>query len=325
MKSGSFAALAAVAALSATGLAGVAAAQDAYPSDTINIVVSYPPGGFNDRVARMIAADFDERFDQSIIVDNRPGGGTVVGTEIVASSEPDGHTMGISPFAFGVNPGLFPTLPYDTEKDLTHVIVLGDAFNVLVAHPDFEPDTVEELVAYAKENPGEVNYASAGNGSSNHLSGEMFKSLGGLDIVHIPYGGSAPARTDLMAGRVDILFDNYTNVAELVATGKVKALAVTTLEETDEMPGVPPVADTLDGYRVSTWWGVYVPAETPADVIQTLNTALNEFLQKEETQEVFKQQAITTIGGTVEEANAFVAQQLEQWIPIAKEAQMKVD
>lgn len=300
-------------------------AQDKYPSDTINIVVSYPPGGFNDTVARMIAEDFSGRWDQSVVVDNRPGGGTVVGTEYVASSDPDGHTMGISPFAFGVNPGLFPQLPYDTEKDLKHAIVLGEAFNVLVAHPDFGPNTVEELIAYAKENPGDVNYASAGNGSSNHLSGELFKSLAEVDAVHIPYSGSAPARTDLMAGRVDILFDNYTNVAELVETGKVKALAVTTTKETEQMPGVPPVSDTVEGYEVSTWWGVYVPAETPDEVVATLNEALNEFLKKDSTKKVFKEQAITPVGGSVEEAEAFVKRQLEQWIPVAEQAQMKVD
>lgn len=302
----------------------VLAASD-FPSKTITIAVSYPPGGFNDRVARMIAEDFGERWDVDVVVDNRPGGGTVVGTDYVAKSDPDGHTIGISPFAFGVNPGLFPTLPYDTKEDLRHAIVLGSAFNVLAAHPDFPVDSVEELIEYAKQNPGEINYASAGNGSSNHLSGEMFKALADVDMVHIPYGGSAPARTDLMAGRVDVMFDNYTNFKELVAAGKLKALAVTLPQESELMPGVPPVSDTVDGYEVATWWGVYAPAETPDAVIAKLNEALNDFLGKQETLDVFANQGITAIGGTPEEAEAYVETQMETWIPIAEQAEMEVD
>ncbi|WP_171054169.1 Bug family tripartite tricarboxylate transporter substrate binding protein [Arenibacterium halophilum] len=322
MKTISLAALAMVA-VTATGFA--ATAQTAYPEKTITIAVAYPPGGFNDQVARMIAEDFSERWDQTTVVDNRPGGGTVVGTDIVAKADPDGYTIGISPFAFGVNPGLFPELPYDSREDFAHVIVLGDAFNVLVAHPEFESNTVAELVEYAKANPGDINYASAGNGSSNHLSGELFKSLAGLDLVHIPYGGSAPARTDLVAGRVDVMFDNYTNVKELIEAGNLKALGVTLTEESPLMPGVPPVSDTVEGYEVTTWWGVMAPKGTPDDVIAKLNEALNDFLTKPKTKEVFANQGITEIGGSPEDAEAFVSGQMDKWIPVAESANMAVD
>lgn len=314
-----------MAACAGTLIAAPALAASDFPSKTITIAVAYPPGGFNDRVARMIAEDFSARWDQDVVVDNRPGGGTVVGTDYVAKSDADGHTIGISPFAFGVNPGLFPTLPYNTKEDFRHAIVLGDAFNVLAAPPDFPADSVAELIDYAKEHPGEINYASAGNGSSNHLSGEMFKALAGVDMVHIPYGGSAPARTDLMAGRVDVMFDNYTNFKELVEAGNLKALAVTLQQESELMPGVPPVSDTVDDYEVTTWWGVYTPAGTPDTVIATLNEALNDFLDKEETLSVFAEQGITAIGGTPEEAEAYVDGQMETWIPIAEQAQMEVD
>ncbi len=325
MKVSKFAAGAALAgALAVTGLSAPALADD-YPGETITIAVAYPPGGFNDQVARMIAEDFSARWDVTVVVDNRPGGGTVVGTDYVAKADPDGYTIGISPFAFGVNPGLFPELPYDAETDFRHVIVLGDAFNVLVAHPDFPANTVAELIEYAKAHPGEINYASAGNGSSNHLSGELFKSLTGVDAVHIPYGGSAPARTDLIAGRVDILFDNYTNVKELVETGKLKALGVTLQQETPLMPGVPPVSDTVEGYEVTTWWGVIAPAGTPDAVIEALNAALKDFLTKESTLSVFATQGITAIGGSSAEAEAYVKRQMAQWIPVAQAAQMKVD
>lgn len=313
----------AFAAIAATGFAAVA--ETAYPDKTITIAVAYPPGGFNDQVARMIAEDFSERWDQTVVVDNRPGGGTVVGTDIVAKADPDGYTLGISPFAFGVNPGLFPELPYDTREDFTHIIVLGEAFNVLVAYPEFEVNSVAELVDYAKAHLGEVNYASAGNGSSNHLSGELFKTLADIDALHIPYGGSAPARTDLVAGRVDVMFDNYTNVKELIEAGNLKALGVTLQHESDLMPGVAPVSDTVEGYEVTTWWGVMAPKGTPAEIVEKLNLALNDFLTKPSTKEVFANQGITAIGGTPEEAEAFVTGQMDKWIPVAEQAQMKVD
>lgn len=312
-----------LAAVAATGFS--ATAETAYPEKTITIAVAYPPGGFNDQVARMIAEDFSERWGQTAVVDNRPGGGTVVGTDIVAKADPDGYTIGISPFAFGVNPGLFPDLPYNSREDFAHVIVLGDAFNVLVAYPEFEVNSVAELVDYAKAHPGEVNYASAGNGSSNHLSGELFKSLAEIDMLHIPYGGSAPARTDLVAGRVDVLFDNYTNVKELIENGNLKALGVTLTSESDLMSGIPPVSDTVAGYEVTTWWGVTAPKGTPDEIIAKLNEALNDFLTKDSTKEVFANQGITSIGGTPEEAEAFVAAQMDKWIPVAEKAQMEVD
>ncbi|WP_119461241.1 tripartite tricarboxylate transporter substrate binding protein [Rhodospirillaceae bacterium SYSU D60014] len=316
--------VAAVAATSGAMPDPARAAAD-YPSKPITIVVAYPPGGFNDQVARMIAEDLSERWNETVIVDNRPGGGTVVGTDLVAQANPDGYTLGITPFAFGVNEGLFPDLPYDTRKDFRHVIILGDSFNVLVAHPDFPADSVKELVAYAKKNPGEINYSSAGNGSSNHLSGELFKTLAGVDMVHIPYGGSAPARTDLVAGRVDILFDNYTNVASLVEAGKLKALGVTIHNESPKMPGVPPVSDSVEGYEVTTWWGVNAPAGTPDDVVAKLNEALNDFLSKEKTLTVFDRQGVTAIGGTAAEAEAYAKRQIEMWLPVAQKADMKVD
>lgn len=306
-------------------MANAQEAAEAYPEQPITIVVAYPPGGFNDQVARLLAEDLSERWDETVIVDNRPGGGTVVGTDLIAKAEPDGYTLGISPFAFAVNPGLFPNLPYDTEEDFTHIAILGGAFNVLAAHPDFEADSVEELIAYAKENPGEINYGSAGNGSSNHLSAELFKKLTGTEMMHIPYGGSAPARTDLVAGRVDVMFDNLTNVQSLIESGKLKALGVTIPEETDLMPGVPPIADTVPGYEVTVWWGLVAPAGVPEPIVTKLNNAVNDFLSKESTIEKFMAQGVKPIGGTAEEAEAYVDNQMKTWIPVAEQAEMQVD
>lgn len=309
----------------ATLLAGSSAFAQDYPVDTLTVVVAYPPGGFNDTVARLIAEDLSDSLGVTTIVDNRPGGGTVVGTDVVAKAEPDGSTIGISPFAFAVNPGLFDDLPYDAEADFEHVIILGDSFNVLAARTDFPAENVAELIEYARENPGEINYASAGNGSSNHLSAELFNHLADVDMFHIPYGGSAPARTDLMTGRVDVMFDNYTNFAELVANGDIKALGITLQEESDLMPGVAPVSNELEGYEVTTWWGVMAPAGLPDDVMAMLNSALNDFLQKENTIAAFEREGAAVIGGSPEDAQAYVQQQMDQWIPIAQEVEMSVD
>ncbi|WP_233417058.1 Bug family tripartite tricarboxylate transporter substrate binding protein [Halovulum marinum] len=306
-------------------LAGSAAHAQDYPSETITIVVAYPPGGFNDTVARLIAEDLSDSLDATVVVDNRPGGGTVVGTDVVAKADPDGYTIGISPFAFAVNPGLFDDLPYDTEADFDHLVVLGDSFNVLGARTDFPAETTADLIKYAREHPGEINYASAGNGSSNHLSAELFNYMAETDMVHIPYGGSAPARTDLIAGRVDVMFDNYTNFAELVANGDIKALGITLQEENELMPGIMPVSNELEGYEVTTWWGVIAPAGIPDDVMAVLNTALNDFLEKDATVEVFAREGARIIGGTPEEAEAYVQRQVDQWRPIAEEVEMTVD
>ncbi|WP_333827504.1 Bug family tripartite tricarboxylate transporter substrate binding protein [Pararhodobacter sp.] len=306
-------------------LAGSPIVAQNFPNDTITVVVAYPPGGFNDTVARMIAESLSQTLGVSTVVDNRPGGGTVVGTDVVARAAPDGYTIGISPFAFAVNPGLFDDLPYDTDTDFDHVIILGDSFNVLAARNDFPADNTAELVAYARENPGDINYASAGNGSSNHLSAELFNYLAGTDMVHIPYGGSAPARTDLIAGRVDVMFDNYTNLAELVANGDIKALGITLQEESDLMPGIAPVSDALEGYEVTTWWGVLAPAGLSEEAMGTLNQALNAFLQAESTIQAFAREGATIIGGSPEDAEAYVRRQVEQWRPIAEEVEMSVD
>lgn len=296
-----------------------------YPTRPITIVVPYPPGGFNDQVARLLAEDLNRRWGQTVVVENRPGGATVIGTDAVASAAGDGYTIGISPFAFAVNPGLIPDMPYDTENDFAHISILGSAYNLLAARPDFPADSVEELIEYARERPGEVDYASAGNGSSNHLSGEMFKSMAEVDIVHVPYGGSAPARTDVIAGHVDLIFDNLTNLQQLVESGQLKPLGVSIREESDLMPGVPAISDTLPDYEVTVWWGLLGPASMPQDIVEKLNEAVNDFLAKPETVEQFRIQGVEPVPGTAEEAALYVQNQIDTWLPIAEQAQMTAD
>ncbi|MCE7029681.1 tripartite tricarboxylate transporter substrate binding protein [Jiella avicenniae] len=325
MKFASFALGAAVAALLTCSTAGAQESAENYPSKPITIVVSYTPGGFNDQVARLLSEDLSNRWNQTVIVDNRPGGGTVVGTDVVAKAEPDGYTLGIAPFAFAVNPGLFPQLPYDSENDFTNIAILGGTFNVLAANPEFPVNNVQELIDYAKAHPGEINYGSAGNGSSNHLSAELLKSLTDTDMVHIPYKGSAPARTDLIAGRVDVMFDNFTNFQSLIEAGQLKALGVSIPQESKLLPGVPPISDTVPNYEVTVWWGLNAPAGVPEPIVEKINTAVNEFLQKDKTIETFANQGVDPIGGTPAEAEAYVKEQMETWIPVAKKTQMQVD
>ena len=203
-------------------LCGIARA-DSYPSKPIRIIVPYPPGGFNDTLARTLGQKLTEKWGQPVIVDNRPGGGTTIGTNLAAKSPPDGHTLLIVSFAFGVNPALFASLPYDTAKDFSPIVLAATTPNLLVVNPGLPIKSVKELVAFAKSKPGKLNYASAGNGSSNHLSMELFKSLTGVDAVHIPYKGSAPAVTDLIGGQVDLMFDNVPNVLQQVKAGKLRA------------------------------------------------------------------------------------------------------
>lgn len=299
-----------------------AVAAENYPDRTITIMVPYPPGGFTDQVGRLTADGLSERLGETVVVDNRPGGGTVVGQSRVASATPDGYNLGIAPFAFAVNPGLFDDLPYDTENDFTHIATLGTAFNVMVAYPGFEPNTVEELVEYAKANPGAVNCGSAGVGSSPHLACEMFSALAGIEWEHIPYAGSAPSRVDLEAGRIEIIIDNYSNVKPLVDDGRAKALGVTLTEESELMPGVPPISDVVEGYEVLTWWGLYAPAGVPDEIVAKLNEAVNDTLQSEEVLQAFDREGVTPVTGTPEEAREFVQNQMQTWIPIAEDIDM---
>jgi len=213
-------------ALLAFGLPFGNALADSYPSKPIRIIVPYPPGGFNDTLARKLGQKLNEKWGQPVVVDNRPGGSTTIGTNLAAKAPADGHTLLIVSFAFGVNPSLYAQLPYDTQRDFAPVVLAAGTPNILVVNPQLPVKSVQELIALAKSKPGKLNYATAGNGSSNHLSMEMFKSMAGVDIVHVPYKGSAPAVTDLIGGQVDVMFDNVPNVLQHVKAGKLRGLAV---------------------------------------------------------------------------------------------------
>jgi tripartite-type tricarboxylate transporter receptor subunit TctC len=302
-------------------LAGCAQEREpaAYPSGTIRIVVPYPPGGFNDTFARAAAQKLHDTWGQPVIVENRAGGNTTIGTGHVARAPADGHTLLIVSFAFAANPGLYDNLPYDALEDLAPVILAAGTANVLVTRPDLPVESVQELIALARERPGTLNYASAGNGSSNHLSMELFKSLTGTDFVHVPYRGSAPAVADLLGGQVDVMFDNTPNVMPHVRIGRLRALAVSTRARSRFTPELPTVEESgVPGFDVPVWFGVVAPAGTPQPVIGQLNATFNRLLRMPDVLQLLEQQGVEPRGGTPEEFDAFLRAQIETWAAVAK-------
>ena len=299
---------------------------EGYPDKPIRIIVPYPPGGFNDTLARTLGQKLTEKWGQPVIVDNRPGGGTTIGTNLAAKSAPDGYTLLIVSFAFAVNPALYASLPYDTGRDFVPIVFAASTPNLLVVNPELPVKSVKELIALAKSKPGKLNYASAGNGSSNHLSMELFKSLTGVDIVHVPYKGSAPAVTDLIGGQVDLMFDNVPNVLQQVKAGKLRALAVSSKERSPFIKELPAVAESgVPGFDVSVWFGVVAPAGAPQSVIAKLNAEINSILKLPEIRHTFNNQGVETAGGTPGDFSAFVAAQTIKWAKVVKDSGTKAE
>ena len=297
-----------------------------YPGKPIRIIVPYPPGGFNDTLARTVGQKLTESWHQPVIVDNRPGGGSTIGTNLAAKSAPDGYTLLIVSFAFAVNPALYASLPYDTGKDFVPIVLAASTPNLLVVNPGLPVKSVKELIALAKSKPGKLNYASAGNGSSNHLSMELFKSLTGVDIVHVPYKGSAPAVTDLIGGQVDLMFDNVPNVLQQVKAGKLHPLAVSSKQRSPLVKELPTVAEAgVPGFDVSVWFGVVAPAGTPQSIIAKLNAELNRILKLPETRQTFNSQGVEPAGDRPEEFASFLAAQRTKWAKVVRDSGAKAE
>ena len=254
-----------------------AAAAD-YPTKPVHWIVPYPPGGTTDILARLIGNALSERLGQQFIIENKPGGGNNIGTEAVVNAAPDGYTLLLVNPAHGINATLYKRLTFNVMRDIMPVAGLMRVPNVMEVHPNFPAKTVAEFIAYGKANPGKINMASSGNGTSVHMSGEMFMAMTGIKMTHVPYRGSAPALIDIIAGTVDVMFDNMPSSIEHIRAGKLRALAVTTDKPSEALPGVPTVADTVPGYEASAWFGIGMPRNTPADVIEKLNKTVNEVL-----------------------------------------------
>ena len=266
--------------------AALHAAAQQFPSHPIRLVVPYPPGGANDIIARLISPAMSEHLGQNVIVDNRGGGATIIGSEIVAKAAPDGYTMLIVAAGHAANPSLYPKLPYDTARDFAPVALIGDGAYVLVVHPTLGVSTTAELIALAKGKPGEITYASSSTGNLTHLAAELFSSLAGIKMLHVPYKGGNPAMTDLLGGRVGLFFSTVAVAKPHIQSGRIKALGVTTARRTSALPMVPTIAEGgLPGYEASGWYGFIVPAKTPKSAIATLHSATQIATQPAETRE----------------------------------------
>jgi len=274
--------------LSAGAIAPVAHAAPAdWPTKPLRFIVPYPPGGPLDVMARAMAESVRDPLGQPVIVENKPGAGGNIGVDMVARSAPDGYTLVMGAVAtFAINPWLFDNLPYDPVKDFTPITLVASVPNVLVMNPSFAKenniDSLADLIAYAKRNPGKLNFGSGGNGSAGHLAGELLKARSDITATHIPYAGAAPAKAALLGDQTHFMFDNLASAAPQIEAGTLKALAVTTTERSDSLPDVPTVAESLPGYDLGTWFGVFVPAGTPPEVVAKLNKVYSDALLEPE-------------------------------------------
>ena len=298
-----------------------------YPTKPIRIVVPFPAGGTTDVLARAAAQKLTEALGQAAVVDNRPGAGGNIGAELVAKSPPDGYTLLMGTVGtHAINPSLYPKMPYDHVRDFVPVILVAGVPNVLVINPSLPVNSVQELIAYAKANPGKLNFASSGNGTSIHLSAELFKTMAGVQMAHIPYKGSAPALQDLVGGQVQLMFDNLPSALALIKAGRLKALAVTSKERAAVLPDVPTIAESgLPGFEASSWFGLLAPAGTPQLVIAKLNAEIAKWLATPEAKEKLLAQGAIVAGGTPEDFARHIAAETTKWQKVVKESGAKID
>jgi tripartite-type tricarboxylate transporter receptor subunit TctC len=317
-------ALAAVAVMVACAHSGVYA--QSFPARSIRLVVPYVPGGGTDFVGRTVAQKLSEALGVTVLVDNRPGGGTNIGSEFVAHAAPDGYTLLVGGVPNSANMALFQKLAYDVVKDFAPVVMLDTAPNILALHPSVPAKSVKELIALAKTRRGALTYASAGIGSSNHLSGELFRVMAGIDIVHVPYKGGGVAITDLLAGQVSMYFGTTPSTLPFVQSGKLRALGVTTAKRTIAAPQLPTIAEAgLPGYEQAAWHGLLAPAGTPDAVIAKLNAEGNRLLRSPDVVERFALQGIDVIGGSPAQFAAFIRQDVAKYAKLVKTAGIRID
>ena len=304
-----------------------AAPAQTYPIRPIRWVVTYPPGGPTDVVARAIGAKLTEAWGQQIVIDNRAGAGGVIGTDIAAKAVPDGYTLLFGTSAgLTINPALNSKLPYDAVKDFAPVSLLVLNPQILVVHPAVPVNSVKELVALAKARPGQLNYASVGLGSPNHMGMELLKALTGIDIVHVPYKGTGPAITDLLGGQVQVMFNSMPSVIPLVASGKLKGLAVGSVQRSPAVPDIPTVAEAgVPGFENVTWYGMFAPAKTPHDIIVKLNKQVVQILASPEMAQRLASQGAEPRSSTPEELTKFMRVESERWNKVIKTAGIKVE
>jgi tripartite-type tricarboxylate transporter receptor subunit TctC len=301
------------------------ASAQAYPARPVRIIVGFPAGGAADISARLIGQWLSERLGQPFVVENRPGAGGNIATETVVNASPDGYTLLLVNPGAAINAWMYDKLNYEFLRDIAPVAGIIRVPNVMQVHPSFPARTVPEFIAYGKANPDKINMGSAGTGSSNHVSGELFKMLTGVRMVHVPYRGAAPALTDLIAGQVQVLFSAVTSSIEYIKADKLRALAVTTAARSEALPDVPPVADFVPGYEASNWWGIGVPTSTPAAVVDTLNREINAGLADLKLKARLADLGGMTLAGPPADFGRLIADETEKWGRVIRAANIKAE
>ncbi len=297
-----------------------------YPAKPIRVIVGFPPASAADIVARVTGARLAEQLGQQIIVDNRPGAGSNIAADLAAKAPPDGHTLFIGTVANTINASLYSRLPFDFSRDFAPVMLTASVPNVVVVHPSLPVRNVRELVALAKQRPGELSYGSSGTGTAPHLSGELFRTMAGVNIVHVPYRGSPQAVTDLIGGAVALMFSPASSVIPHVKSSRLRAIAVTTARRIPSLPGVPTVSESgLPGYETTTWFGYTAPARTDAAVVSQLNTELAKTLKADAVREPLTTQGMDILGGTPAEFARYIADEIAKWARVVRASGARAD
>jgi len=304
---------------------GLAQAQG-YPTKPVRLIVPFPAGGATDLFARTLSQKIGEKLGQSLVVENRPGAGGTLGSDLAAKASPDGYTLLLSTSStHSIGPNLNPRMPYDAVRDFSPISHLGNAPSIMLVPNNSPAKTVKEWIDYAKKNPGRLNYASSGNGTIVQLTAELFKSQADLFVVHIPYKGTALAIPDLVSGKLDVMFDSLPTGLPHVRDGRLRALGVTSLKATPLAPGVPPIADVLPGYESTTWFGVFGPRGLPSEVVSRVNAAANQVLKDPEVVDRLQRLGIEPVGGTPAQFTTMLASESAKWKKIITERKITLD
>ena len=316
-----------IAGIALSALATTAHAQNAanYPERPIRVIVPFAPGGGLDISTRLIGQKLTEKWGQNIVVDSRPGAATIVGTQIASKAPADGYTLLMITTTFAINPGLRANLPYDPLKDFTPVTQLNSQPNVIVVAPSFAAKSVKELISMAKAKPGELTFASPGAGSAPHLSAEMFQRAAGVNMIHVPYKGIPPAVTDILGGRVAMLFTTTISAAPHIKAGKLRAVALTSAKRQASMPDVPTIAETIPGYRAEAFQGMVAPAGVPQAIVNKLSAEVARIVKLPEVSQRFQLDGAEAVGSTPKEFAAFLRTEMQKWSKVIKDAGIKAD
>jgi tripartite-type tricarboxylate transporter receptor subunit TctC len=303
------------------------AADPIYPNRSVRLVVPFPAGGTTDVIARLVGQKLSASLQQQFVIDNRPGAGGNIGADMVAKAPADGYTLLLGTVSsHSINPSLYARMPYDAMKDFAPISLLATSPNVLVVNPSLSARSVQELVTLAKAKPGTLTFASGGNGTTHHLAGELFKRMAGVDMIHVPYKGNAPAITDVIGGQVNLMFDNVGNSLPHIKAGKLRALAVTGPARTSVLPNVPTLAELgFAGFNITPWFGLFAPARTPPAILQRLNVAVNAALHESQVRDLIATEGMEAQGNSPEQFRTFLQGESVRWSKLVKESGARID